>query len=1093
MKKKSRALAFVLALVLTLSLCPVGLAASNETYDPNDQCGSYWGKDENGVDLFEITIPDDESPQPYPYTNVSQYNGVNFTSGILGVTLDKRFYGRSPGTGIVEYSVDGGSYFRHAATVYVTVVSASEYSSGSGALNSHTHRWSRNKYETSGSRVLRTYQECLLCHRQQTISSSNPTTSTQTPDPVQTPEPTQTPAPVQTSAPTQTPEPAPTQPGTSAHTHQYVTKVVKEATCQATGTSQEECSICGAVRSGSTRILPKTASHTWEDKTTPATCTRTGSSWQQCSVCGTTQNRKTLPKTEHSYVEGTVVRQPTVTQTGQRMDKCSVCGAATYVELPKKEEAPLGPHISGSYAMSKLSQQEIRQLLAANPLTLPSDVFEQVPHCSAPYSPGKVKTEPLQAATNRLNALRKIAGLPSVVLDLSMCQDAQYGAVIIAAMGKLDHYPQRLSDMDEAFYKKAYAATSSANLAAGYSLTSAVDGFMNDSDASNISAVGHRWWQLNPAMGKVGFGYATASGGYGRYVDQAAHDKSAPAFDYDFVGWPASGNFPSDLFGKDIAWSVSVNPERYQQPQQSQLTITLTRKSDGRTWSFSGSSYTAANAGAYFNVDARNSGRNAIIFRPDGIDKYEGVYTVKIDGLKTLGGKSVTDFQYEVEFFALNMSAETGTPGTAEQPSTPEQPGTPGNPGTTPSGARAFADVPASEWFYDSIQQAYADGVIDGTSYNAATGVRMFSPNKTLTLAEFTAIVTRGFYPSEIGQRNASQPWYTPNVTVADRHGLLNGVGTRNMDSPASRFQMAQIMLNILTDKGGTALSSSAVNQTASQISDWNKVSTSYQTAVATCYSLGLLKGNDSSGTFNGAATMRRSECATVYIRLRDHLKGSQPAQPSTGTQPAQPVQTTPAAGDYSESYQSSKYYAALKAVTLTGDYRRDIIAIAASQVGYCESNSESDLTGTKSGSSDWTEYGRFMNTNGTAWCSEFASWCIRQAGVPTSVIHSSAGASVKVFAAPYHGWSETVFAGGSYMPQAGDLVLYAWSGTSHTANALSHTGIVERVDWDGRSLTIHTIEGNSNNCVRRKDVTVTPSTGAVSGGHIVYFVAPDY
>ena len=183
----------------------------------------------------------------------------------------------------------------------------------------------------------------------------------------------------------------------------------------------------------------------------------------------------------------------------------------------------------------------------------------------------------------------------------------------------------------------------------------------------------------------------------------------------------------------------------------------------------------------------------------------------------------------------------------------------------------AFADVPATEWFYDDIQQAYQDKVLGGTSYNAATGVRKFSPYGTLTLAEFTAIVTRGFYASEIGPANGGV-WYNPNVTVADRHGLLNGVGPRNMDAPVNRFQMAQIMLNVLRDRGENLPGASELSQTTARIPDWNQVPAAYADAVSVCYSLGLLQGKDSSGTFNGAATMRRCECAAVYIRLRDRL-----------------------------------------------------------------------------------------------------------------------------------------------------------------------------------------------------------------------------
>ena len=92
-----------------------------------------------------------------------------------------------------------------------------------------------------------------------------------------------------------------------------------------------------------------------------------------------------------------------------------------------------------------------------------------------------------------------------------------------------------------------------------------------------------------------------------------------------------------------------------QVPRQSDLTVTLTRESDGRPWTFRGSGYTAASSGAYFHVDTGNYGiSNCIIFRPDGIGAYEGTYTVEIDGLRTRSGAAVQDFAYQVAFFDLD-------------------------------------------------------------------------------------------------------------------------------------------------------------------------------------------------------------------------------------------------------------------------------------------------------------------------------------------------------------------------------------------------------------------------------------------------------
>lgn len=131
-------------------------------------------------------------------------------------------------------------------------------------------------------------------------------------------------------------------------------------------------------------------------------------------------------------------------------------------------------------------------------------------------------------------------------------------------------------------------------------------------------------------------------------------DKSGAGCDYDFISWPASGNFPSDLtaFSKNTLWHISLNPEKYQIPDQSQITVTLTRQSDGKVWTFSGTNWTASETGAYFNVDKNNYGvNNAVIFRPDEITEYVGVYTVIVTGLMAESGDDVNNFAYQVDFF----------------------------------------------------------------------------------------------------------------------------------------------------------------------------------------------------------------------------------------------------------------------------------------------------------------------------------------------------------------------------------------------------------------------------------------------------------
>ena len=178
------------------------------------------------------------------------------------------------------------------------------------------------------------------------------------------------------------------------------------------------------------------------------------------------------------------------------------------VSQPTEEPEQTELRHSGSTTLEKLSKEEIVQLLNQASSTLPNPVLTEEPSIHAPYATGAVDHQALEAAAQRLNVLRRLAGVPQVQLDDSLSENAQYGAVLLAHLGSLNHTPAKPADMDNSFYQKAYEATSTSNIAAGMDLLESVDMFMQDSDARNVERVGHRRWQLNPELGRVGFGYA---------------------------------------------------------------------------------------------------------------------------------------------------------------------------------------------------------------------------------------------------------------------------------------------------------------------------------------------------------------------------------------------------------------------------------------------------------------------------------------------------------------------------------------------------------------------------------------------------------
>lgn len=178
------------------------------------------------------------------------------------------------------------------------------------------------------------------------------------------------------------------------------------------------------------------------------------------------------------------------------------------------------PRSSGLTSLPKLSQNEIAQLLAENPLGFAGDAFVTAPSVSAPYAAGTVSAPALITALDRLNLMRRLAGLNAVTLDNTLTSRAQHGAVLLAANGVLTHFPEQPADMDESFYNTGLNAASSSNIYMGTNATlpQAVDAFMDDSDGGNLPMLGHRRWLLNPTMGKTGFGFSPSSKTFGSYT-----------------------------------------------------------------------------------------------------------------------------------------------------------------------------------------------------------------------------------------------------------------------------------------------------------------------------------------------------------------------------------------------------------------------------------------------------------------------------------------------------------------------------------------------------------------------------------------------
>lgn len=680
---------------------------------------------------------------------------------------------------------------------------------------------------------------------------------------------------------------------TAKLSHAYTSNVTVPATEEAAGVRTYTCTRCGDTyteeiprlngAAGSGTQEGSCTEHTWRYESVPATCTEDGKYERTCLQCGACEVTKVLPALGHHDVVQQVIRPATVEQEGEQLCRCSRCGDVHTVAIPRLEESPAaaatGLRDSGSTELEKLSQSEIEELLEQAPLRYEGNMFVQTPSARVPFSSGTVEKDALQAAADRLNALRRIAGLPAVELDMELSRSAQYGAVIQAAQGGLNHYPDQLPGMSDDFYKEARSASSTSNLSAGRTLVGSVDGWMDDSDASNIDGVGHRRWQLNPVLGKVGFGFALGEGGYGAYAAEKVMDKSGSGCAYDFVSRPASGNFPEELMDGRTAWSVTLNPELYADANKALVTVTLTREEDGRTWTFqSGSS------DGFFSVSNAGYGTGCcIIFRPDGVETYDGTYTVQIQGLRARNGQNVPDFTYEVTSFGGQQAENDARP---EQPAVPgqentvpgqagqEQPGESAQEPQQPEQTHTFRDVPTAHWAHGAITRAADAGIVNG--YADGT----FHPAATVTNAHFDAMLARAFFPEELGRYGGA--WWQPGTFVCRDQGILTGTAMERgyldsgswegvLNTPITRLDMAQMLYRLLAALEVELPDAQTLEAAQCAVGDWEAIPESYRQAVSVCYALGLLNGQ-ADGTFGGSNCMNRAQGCTVIVRMADYL-----------------------------------------------------------------------------------------------------------------------------------------------------------------------------------------------------------------------------
>ena len=155
----------------------------------------------------------------------------------------------------------------------------------------------------------------------------------------------------------------------------------------------------------------------------------------------------------------------------------------------------------------------------------------------------------------------------------------------------------------------------------------------------------------------------------------------------------------------------------------------------------------------------------------------------------------------------------------------------------------------------------------------------------------------------------------------------------------------------------------------------------------------------------------------------------------------------------------ASAWEKTLERVELTGDARKDLLAIAQTQLGYAESEKNYDVWEDQT-MHGYTRYGDWYGDQYGDWCAMFVSFCLNYANLDEIPYHRNVTAWIEDL-----NELEIYRPAGEYSPIPGDLIFFDLNENEDA----DHIGIVEEIipETEYEKAQIKVLEGNSSNCVQ--------------------------
>ena len=160
------------------------------------------------------------------------------------------------------------------------------------------------------------------------------------------------------------------------------------------------------------------------------------------------------------------------------------------------------------------------------------------------------------------------------------------------------------------------------------------------------------------------------------------------------------------------------------------------------------------------------------------------------------------------------------------------------------------------------MQSAWAAGLIDGVT------ATKFKPDDTLTVAQaikLAAALYQMEHEGEVTLRNGGANWYDSYVNYAVTNGIIEkdyaNYTKAQMNAPVTRGEFVHIF-------HGAEDAYKAINTVADNAIPDVKATDKFAAEIYEFYRAGILTGSDAKGTFHPASSIKRSEVATILLRM---------------------------------------------------------------------------------------------------------------------------------------------------------------------------------------------------------------------------------